>query len=288
MARTSPTVANWELMLRVREQAKRRGIKSKEIFGKLSITQQYWSLLSKGKGLLTEDRLQVLAPLLGFDADELAELSELRAAAEERGWQAEYSGMFQDELLRYYGLEDGAQSIRSFEFGVIPGLLQTEEYIRAIMSSITATGRPSEAEQRVRARLQRQRLLEGPDRVQMSVVIGQAPLMQQVGGPEVQRRQLLHLVELADTLGDSLDIRVIPFDARGSIAALNTATFHLLNFASTRMPTLGWLETAVYGLVVEETRRVAELSFLYDRVHSVALSRKESLRLIEQTAQQIG
>ncbi|WP_442944049.1 Scr1 family TA system antitoxin-like transcriptional regulator [Nocardia sp. NBC_00508] len=86
----------------------------------------------------------------------------------------------------------------------------------------------------------------------------------------------------AHLVGD--DLRVIPFDAKGSIAGLNAATFHLLDFASPRLPTLGWLETALYGEVVEDAKRVGELDYLYNRVHSTALSREKSLRLIEQIA----
>jgi hypothetical protein len=287
MASTSPAVAGWELMLRLRDQAKQRGVSSKDIIGALEISQQYWSLLGKGKGVLNEDKLQKLMDLLDFDADEQAELVALRGVAKGRGWQAEYSGLFDDELMRFYGLEDGAQSIRSFEFSVIPGLLQTEAYVRALMSAITAT-RPTEAGQRVQARLHRQRRLDEPDSVRLSIVVGQSALMQQVGGPDVQRAQLLHLRELADKHSETLDLRVIPFDASGSIAGLNTATFHLLDFASPRLPTLGWLETALYGEVAEDPRRVAELDFLFNQVHTAALSRTESLRLIEQTAREIG
>ncbi|MGQ4616915.1 Scr1 family TA system antitoxin-like transcriptional regulator [Nocardia sp. R7R-8] len=288
MGSTSPAVAGWELMLRLRKQAVQRGVKPKEIVSALNISQQYWSLLTNNKGVLSEEKLKTLMELLEFEADEQEELIALRTVAKGRGWQAEYSGLFDDELMRFYGLEDGAQSIRSWVCAVIPGLLQTEDYIRGLMSAITATGRPTEAELRVQARLRRQRRLEEPGFLQLSIVIGQAALMQQVGGPAVQRAQLLHLRQLADKYAKTLDLRVIPFDAEGSIAAMNTATFHLLDFASPRLSTVGWLETALYGEVVEDSKGVGELQFLYNRVHSAALNRQESLRLIEQVERQIG
>ncbi|WP_228824628.1 helix-turn-helix domain-containing protein [Nocardia blacklockiae] len=274
-------------MLRLRERARQRGVSTKEIITALGITQQYWSLVGRGKGLLSEERLRTLMGVLEFGGDEQAELLDLRATAEGRGWNAEYSALFDSELMRFYGLEDGAESIRSFEFGVIPGLLQTEDYIRALMSAITATGRPTEAEQRVQARLHRQRRLDEPEPVQLSIVIGQAALVQQVGGPAVQRAQLEYLVDVAEQHRKNLDLRVIPFDAEGSVAAVNTSTFHLLDFASPRLPTVGWLETALYGEVVEDSRRVGELDFLYNKVHTIALGRTESLDLIGQIARQI-
>lgn len=288
MPRTSSTVAGWELMLRLRDQAKQRGVAPKEIVAALDISQQYWSLLGKGKGMLIEEKLQRLMKLLDFEPDEREELLALRSIAKTRGWQAEYSGLFNDELMRFYGLEDGAQSIRSWESAVIPGLLQTEDYVRALMSAITATGRPTQTEQRVQVRLRRQQRLDEPDPLRLSIIIGQAALMQQVGGPDVQRAQLVHLLKLADKYPETLDLRVIPFDARGSIAAMNTSTFHLLDFSSARLPTLGWIETALFNQVVEDTGRVGELEFLYNRVHTIALSRENSLSLIDEAARQIG
>ncbi|MCM6778591.1 DUF5753 domain-containing protein [Nocardia sp. CDC159] len=185
--------------------------------------------------------------------------------------------------MRFYGLEDGAVSIRSVESGVIPGLLQTKDYIRALLLSPLSTGRPTDAGQRTRARLQRQRRLDGPDPLQLSVVVGQAPLMQQIGGPEVQREQLRHLLDLIDRYPDTLDIRIQPFSG----ASLNASTFHLLDFESPRLPTLGWVETAIYGEILYDPKRVEALSFLHERVESIALDRNESARLIEQIASKI-
>lgn len=284
---TSPTVAGWELVLRVRAQAESRGVKTKEIAAALDISQQYWSLISKGKGLLSEGKLIKLVDLLDFEPDEKEELVALRGIAKGRGWWSEYSALFDDELVRFYGLEAGARTIRSYEFGVIPGLLQSEDYVRALMSAITVTGRPTEAEQRVQARLHRQQRLAEPDPVQLSIVMNQAALMQEVGGPDVQRRQLLHLRELADKYAATLDLRVIPFNAQGSTAGLNASTFHLLNFESARLPTVGWLETAVYGEVAEGPKRVAELDYLHGRLTSIALSRDDSLDLIGRIAGEI-
>lgn len=287
MPTSSPTVASWELMLRIREQAKLSGVKAGVIHKALDISAAYWSQVSNGRGVLTDDKLKVLVDLLEFEDDEAEELFALRALAKGRGWWAEYSALFDAELMRFYGLEDGAQSIRSFESGVIPGLLQSEDYVRALMSAIVATGRPTEAEQRVRARLHRQRRLDDDDPLRLSVVVGEAALMQQVGGADVLRAQLRHLVDLIDKYPETLDLRVIPFDAKGSTAGLNAATFHLLDFASARLPTIGWLETAIYGEIADDPKRVDALDYLYNQVKAAALDRNESSRLIERIASRI-
>ncbi|ONM47631.1 DUF5753 domain-containing protein [Nocardia donostiensis] len=288
MAPMSPTVAAWELTLRIREQGKSRGVKASAIQKALDVSAAYWSQVMNYRGVLTEEKLRQLMDLLEFEPDEQAELLALRAVAKQRGWWAEYSALFNDELMRFYGLEHGAQHIRSIEAGVIQGLLQSEDYIRALMSSIVSAGRPTEAEQRVRARLRRQQRLSGDDPLHLSVVLGQAALMQQVGGPDVQRDQLRHLLELVDRHPDTLDLRVVPFNARGSIASLNAATCHLLEFESARLPGIGWLETAIYGQVADDPRHVEALSYLYNQVTSVALSREDSVQIIKETISQIG
>ncbi|MFI1915057.1 DUF5753 domain-containing protein [Nocardia sp. NPDC020380] len=288
MARTSPTVAGWELMLRIREQSKAVGVKATAIQKALDISAAYWSQVANYRGVFTDDKLRILMDLLEFEPDEQAELLELRAVARQRGWWTEYSALFDTDQTRFYGLEDGAQRIRSVEGGVIPGLLQTEDYIRGLMSSVVYTARPTEVHQRVRARLRRQARLSGAHALQLSVIIGQAALMQEVGGPAVQQNQLRHLIELAGKHADNLEIRVVPFNARGSIAGLNAATYHLLDFDSARLPPLGWIETAIYGEVIDDPKKVEALDYLFSQLQTIALGPEDSLSLIDDIASRIG
>lgn len=286
MVSASPTVAAWELVLRIREQSKACGIKAVAIQKALDVSAAYWSQVMNHRGILTEEKLIQLIELLDFDADERAELLALRKVAKERGWWADYSSILNPELLRYYGLEDGTRHLRDVEGSVIPGLLQTEDYIRALMSSVVST-RPTEAERRVRIRLRRQRLLDRRDPLQLSVVLGQAVLMQQVGGPDVQRAQLRHLIDLADRYADNLDLRVVPFDAQGSAASLNVSTLHLMDFDSVRLPTLGWLESAIHFEVIEDRPRIETLEYQFKQVVGIALDQDASLRLIDRIATRI-
>ncbi|MTE15425.1 transcriptional regulator [Nocardia sp. CT2-14] len=224
--------------------------------------------------------------LLEFDIDERAELLALRDIAKGRHPFAEYSALFNEQLMRFYGLEAGAQSVRSFENIVIPGLLQIEDYTRVLMKARVTTGRPTEVESRVSARLRRQRLLEGPDPLELSVVVGQAALMYRVGDDDIRSRQLQHLIAMAERHPDTLDIRIIPYEAGGAIASLNSATFHLLDFKSARLPTLGWIEAAAYFEIVDDPKRVTALEYLFDQIRSIALDHQRSLELIKEIASQ--
>ena len=281
MTRTSPTVAGWELMLRIRHQSKMRGVAGNRIQKALGVSAPYWSQLVNFRGVLVEEKLRILFDLLEFEPDEQQELLDLRELAKQRGWWNEFSALFDDEQMRYYGLEAGAKNIRSVDGCVIPGLLQTEEYVRSLMSSTVSTRRPTEAKQRVRARLRRQELLDDPEPLELTVIVGQAALMQEVGGPEIQRRQLRHLVDQIENHPDNLDLRVLPFDAKGSVAGMNAATFHLLDFESPRLPSIAWMETAIYGELTDDPNDTDSLDFVFGQLSTAALDRDESLKLIE-------
>ncbi|GAA5079716.1 helix-turn-helix domain-containing protein [Nocardia iowensis] len=289
MRTTSPTVANWDLVKRIRDRAALRGVTAKSLAAKLSFTPQYVSLVMNGKGVLAKDKLETLIRYLEFDKAERAEMLELREIAKEPRPYAKYSGLFNDTLMRFYGLEAGAQSIRTFENNVVPGLLQTEDYARDLISSTVTISLPTEVDQRVAVRTERGHLLTGPDPIdKLSVVMGQAALMQEVGGPDVHRGQLAHLHGLVEEHPDRLDLRIVPFKAGGAVASLNSATYHLLDFESGRLPTLGWVESAIWGEIVEDPEDVNKLAYKYKQVQAIALEREESLGLIEQIARQIG
>ncbi|WP_216911824.1 DUF5753 domain-containing protein [Nocardia noduli] len=280
MAPTSPTVAGWELVLRIRQRVNELGLTSREIQKTLGIGPTYWSQTTNYKGVLAENKLDQLAALLEFPAGERRELVELRGLAKERGWWNRYSALFDEGTLRYLGLEAGATHVKSYESSVVPALLQTEDYIRALMTS-TVAARPAEAEELVRARLERQRRLRGEHPVLLTVVLGQAALMQQVGGVDVQRAQLRALVSAIEDLAGTVDIRVIPFEV-DTAAAVNAATFTVLEFASERLPTIGRLESATWSELIEEPRIVEQLKYQYLRARSSALELEDSVALIEE------
>ncbi|WP_330184167.1 Scr1 family TA system antitoxin-like transcriptional regulator [Nocardia sp. NBC_01503] len=277
MAPVSPTVARWELVLRLRELREQRGFDSATFAKRVGFTPANWSHVEKGRRVLTATTIGPVLELLEVDGEERDELLELLTASKERGWWAKSSALIGSELQRYYGMEFGAESIRSYDSLVIPGLLQTEEYSRALISADVMI-RPVQVEQLVAIRMRRQQRLRDADRPELTAVIGEATLMQQIGGPKVLRGQLEHLATLLDEL-DSVTVRVIPFAAtRGAI--LGGSSFHLLDFSSTALHTFGWVESAVFGGAVDDPELIRDLDFAFVRALDQSLSRAESLELI--------
>ncbi|MDH3682423.1 MAG: Scr1 family TA system antitoxin-like transcriptional regulator, partial [Acidimicrobiia bacterium] len=134
MAPTSPTVARWELALRIKRRREELGISVKEITDHLGFSRNYWSAVENERAVLAEDKFDGLLRLFKFTDQDASELRDLRVAARQRGWW-DSSTELDDEMKRFVGLEQGAVEIRNFESLLIPGLLQTRDYARAYLTS---------------------------------------------------------------------------------------------------------------------------------------------------------
>ncbi|MEV6622465.1 helix-turn-helix transcriptional regulator [Amycolatopsis sp. NPDC051106] len=278
-APSSPVVASWELALRLKRQRERLGIDVRTITQALSFTRNYWSAVENERKILSPEALARVLDLFEFDDEEKAELLALRTAAKERGWWSNYSALFDADIQRLFGLEQGARSMRDYESLLIPGLLQTADYIRAIM--MPAVTLPQvEVDQRVEARLRRQKRLADPDDpFKLTAVISEAALRQQIGGRKVLRQQLVHLAELIESHPRKLDVRVIPFTAT-ACGLFGAATVHLIEFGNPRLPTLAWQETVTAWGVIDDPVQVRNITTTYEDAYGRAQSRDQSLQVV--------
>jgi transcriptional regulator with XRE-family HTH domain len=283
----SPVVAAHELGGRLRERRETLGLPAAEVAAVAQCTPQFLSQVEKGKKIPAVEKLTAMMELLEFDSGERDELVELRTRATQRGPLAAYGGLFSAELLRFCGFEHGCESIHSLNHGLVPGLLQTAEYAHVVIQSGGARVRQAEVERRVQARLVRQQRLTGPDPLTLSVVMGETALRQQIGGRGVMARQLTHLVERAEELGPRLQIRVIPFTNTGH-PALGTPSFHILGFASTRLPDLVWLDTVTGMQLIDDPISVHEHRLVHAAAGDVALDYVNSLAMIKAAAQEFA
>ncbi|MBB5923199.1 hypothetical protein FHR81_004266 [Actinoalloteichus hoggarensis] len=171
------------------------------------------------------------------------------------------------------------KGVRTCSGGLIPGLLQTEEYIRAVIRGAAPNFRSSEEELRVTARMTRQQRLADGDPLHLTAVNSEAALRQCVGGIAVLGSQLEHLVTLMERHPENLDVRMIPFTA-GSFDALDGSGFYLIGFASPRLPTLAWRETVTSTSLIDHTMTVREYTLACHQAEERSLDREESLRLV--------
>lgn len=281
MAPSSPTVANWALGLRLKEKREAAGLSGIAAAKHVGITGAYLSEVEKGKKNLSSDRMNAVIEAYEFSEEEADELRALRDDASQRGWWNSYSAIFSDELLRFFGYEHGAESLHTYDSGLMNGLLQTEDYARAVIESGSPNVRLAEAERRVKARLTRQRRLRDEDPLRITAVMSEAVLRQQVGGAAVLKAQLEHLADLIEQLPETLEVLVVPFEATGH-HAMGGSAFHIMTFPSGRLPTLLWQETVTSTNLITDSLTVREYALAHTEAAKAALNSEDSLRLIRE------
>jgi transcriptional regulator with XRE-family HTH domain len=282
---SSPTVARWELARRIRDRRRQLGIDVKTVAGQLDFSRNYWSAVENDRTILSEDKLRALTAVLDFDAGEVGELLDLRDAAKERGWWDDAELALDETMKRFYGLEDGARRIRTYENLLITGLLQTEEYARVIVSSDPGVSDVG-VDRLVEVRMRRQDRLTSSGAVALTAIMSQAALLQQIGGPGVLYRQLVSLVRISEARPDGIEIRVIPFTMTPG-GLIGSSTLYFLEFASSHLTTVAWQESMLPIGIIEDPNLFRNLSLSYEQALEASLSRGESLELIQRCAQEL-
>jgi transcriptional regulator with XRE-family HTH domain len=228
-----PTVLRILLGAQLRRLREGKGVTLGEAGDVIRASHSKMSRLETGRvGFKDRD----IADLLTFygvtDEEERETLRVLARRANAPGWWHDYSDVLPPWLEPYVGLEEVASQIRAYQVQFVPGLLQTEDYARAVTLLRHASDPAKEIDQRVGLRMARQDVLGRPDPPNLWVVLDEAVLQRGLGTPDVMRAQLRHLLEMAER--PNVTIQVIPFQAGGHAAA--GGAFTILRFAEPDLP----------------------------------------------------
>lgn len=189
-----------------------------------------WSLskvirIETGVVNITRTDLKVLLDLYEVgDKDRADELQAMARASRQEAWWDEYRQDFDRRFVTFIGFEQSASIIRQFQLLLIPGLLQTEDYARAVITALGTV--ESRIELNVRVRMERQKLLDAAPGPKMFFIMDEAAIRRQVGGSSVMRAQLLHLKELNQR--PNIRIQIIPF-GKGAHLGMH-GSFAILEF----------------------------------------------------------
>ncbi len=220
-----------------------------------------------------------LLNLYGVEGEEFEALMELAKKATEKGWWHEYGEALPSWFQFYVGLEDAASAIRDFQMSLVPGLLQTEAYMRAILLTAPVTDSDDGIEQKVEVRRARQaRITTERDPLGLWVIIDEAVIRRLVGGRVVMRDQLQHLIDLGERR--NITLQVLPFGA-GEHASMLGA-FKVLEFPGQDDPDVVYQESQTGSLYVEKPEQVNRYSLMFDHLREKALSGSESRALLKQ------
>ncbi|MGE5290174.1 MAG: helix-turn-helix domain-containing protein [Micromonosporaceae bacterium] len=259
-----PTVLRILLGAQLRRLREAKGITRDEAGYTIRASGSKISRMELGRVSFKERDVADLLELYGVsDPGEREALLDLARKANNTGWWHRYNDLLPSWFQVYVGLEDAATLIRTYEVQFIPGLLQTEAYARAIIS-VGNTGAPDEeVERRVRLRAGRQRLLSrsggGP---RFWAVIDEAALRRLIGGPEVMREQLEHLLDALKY--SNVILQIMPFRSGGHAA--EGGPFTLLRFPEPDLPDVVYVEQLTSALYLDRREDVDKYTEAMERL----------------------
>jgi transcriptional regulator with XRE-family HTH domain len=236
--RGGPTVRRMLVGAQLRRLRTEAGI-TREQAGE-AIRASAWKLhrLENGQvGFKERDVIDLLRLYGVTDPDEIDTFVALAHEANQPGWWNAYSDLLPQWFRAYIDLESAATLIRTYEGQLVPGLLQTEAYMRAVMRGALHEP-PEDTERRIALRLTRQRLLTRPDGPRLWAVVDEAALRRPVGGREVMRAQVARLLEATELPGVILQVLPLAVGAHPGMAS----AFTILRFPDVGLPDVVYLE----------------------------------------------
>ena len=201
------------------------------------------------------------------------EIIDLTREAKQKGWWHAW-GLSNAGFL---GLETDAAVVYDYQLGYVPGLLQTAAYIRAVFRGSPPPRSEVEIDRIVQVRLFRQRRLTEDPPLELVAIVDETVLRRPIGGAEVMRDQLRHLVSQAAL--PSVCFQVLPVSV-GVHQGMN-GSFTVLGFAEPDEPAVAYMENAVSATHVHKEAEVREYKLVFDRLRSEALSPCDSAAFVE-------
>ena len=271
----SPTVRRRRLALELRRLREAAKLTCEEVAERLECSASKISRVETGRVSVSPRDVRDMLEIYGVPDLQRDALVQLARESRQKGWWHAYGDSVQPHFATYLGLESAASEIRIYEVNLIPGLLQTEEYARAVIAAGMVNSPRADIERQVALRMERQRLtITSPPKVW--AVLDEAALRRQVGGPEVMRMQLEYLRELGGLRNVSL--QVIPFGG-GAHPAMGRP-FIILVFGEEADPDVVYLEDLTSALWVENVEEVDRYNVFFNHLQATALSFDNSAALM--------
>jgi transcriptional regulator with XRE-family HTH domain len=260
----------------LRKLREARGISREEAGYSIRASGSKISRMELGRVSFKERDVIDLLVLYGVDEAEAEKLVALAREANSPGWWHQYSEILPEWFQVYVGLEEAASLIRLYEVQFVPGLLQTADYARAVITVGQPSASPEEIERRVALRLGRQQLLTKPDGPRLWAVLDEAALRRPIGGEEVMRAQLVKLLE--STRKPNVTLQVVPFSTGGHSA--EAGAFTIMRFPEPDLPDVVYLEQLTGALYLDKREDVERYGEVMERLSVEADSPEHTADLL--------
>ncbi|QLH25098.1 MULTISPECIES: helix-turn-helix transcriptional regulator [Streptomyces] len=259
----APTVLRVVLGKRLQDLREKSGLSFEQAGRALDVTHATIRRMEKAEVGLKLPYVEKLLRTYGVtDPEEVEAFLSLAREANKNGWWHRFRDVLPDWFNTFVSLEVEANLIRAYEPHYIPGLLQTEDYSRAVLRAGMPHAPETEIERNVALRMERQALLRRPDPPMLWVVMDETVLRRPIGGPETMRAQIGRLIEVADS--PQIRLQVMPFDAGPHPAMYGP--FHIFRFPIPELPDIAYTETLVSGSYFDQRDDVSAFLEALDRM----------------------
>jgi transcriptional regulator with XRE-family HTH domain len=217
------------------------------------------------------------------DAEEHEKLIQLAKEANATPWWQKYQDVVPDWFQVYVGLEEAAQLIRVYEMQFVPGLLQTEEYARAVVLQGAPGLDPAEVDRRVAVRLGRQELFAKGKAPRFWAVVDEAALRRPIGGKDVLGAQIERLMEAVNE--PNITLQVMPFRYGGHAA--DGGAFTIMRFPEADLPDIVYMEYLTGALYLDKPDEVERYAAVMERLSVAATSPDRTRELLASMLKEI-
>ena len=270
----APTVLRILLGTQLRRLRESRGISAQEAAKAIRGSESKISRIELGRNAVREVDIADLLNLYGItDLAEREQLLTLASQANQQGWWHRYQDVLPTWFQSYIGLEESAESIRSFDAQFVPGLLQTEDYAAAVIQ-LGAYSR-AETHRLVYLRKERQRRFAAGG-LRLRAVIDEVALRRPIGTPALRQAQLDHLLAASSRPG--LTIQVCPFLTGASYAA--PGSFSILQFAAEDLPDVVYVEQLTSALYLDKRADIDRYTDAMNQIAATSTTAEQTTDLI--------
>jgi transcriptional regulator with XRE-family HTH domain len=275
----SPTVRRRRLGQELRRLRERADLTGDQVAARLGWSAAKISRIETARTSPRTSDVEALLVIYMVDSRQRQELLALHRDATRKGWWEDYRDSLPKEYTTFLGLEAEATAARDWEPQVVPGLFQTEAYVRAMMESgqRSTLELPGGVRSRIEVRMARQQaVLRAESPLAISAVLEESVLLRRFGDHEVMREQLRRLIEVSEL--PNVELRILPLDADHPI---NTGAFSHLKVPD--FHDVVYLEALLGGRLVEDEAIVYRYEVAFDYLETKALDVDDSRRFLEKT-----
>lgn len=285
-APTGPTVRRMRLGIELATLRKQRGMTVEQVIEDLGVSESQYRRVENGTSAFRKhsDLTAVLKRLGVTDKADVEFLLDMHKGSLHRGWWSTYWRTMPSGMAFYVGLEDGAKSIRCWQPNVVFGLLQTEEYARALIAAAKPVDETNTetVERGAELRMQRKKVLTREDPLDLRVILGEAALRNVVGSPDVMRAQYSEIIRLNEL--DNISIQILPSKEPAYRCAYD---FTLMDFPEP-LPTIAQMDTIDGGSSISDKQTdIWTFSRRFEALRDGALPAWDTPNFLEQLAREI-